>query len=68
MSAPAIYLSQPTYRIWWRVKATEGTPASSWYKMMTGDKALATAEQEIAHYSAKHPSREYCLIPSGDMP
>jgi hypothetical protein len=68
MSAQPAYVSAPTFRIWWRLKGGEGRNPSIWYKMMTGDKTKASANQEIAHYTAKYPEREYCRFPTDGDP
>jgi hypothetical protein len=68
MSAQLDYAQAPTYRIWWRLKGGEGRKPSIWYKMMTGDKSVASANQEVAHYTAKHPEREYLSIPNDGSP
>jgi hypothetical protein len=68
MSAQALHISQPSYRIWWRVKATADAQASPWYRMMLGNKDGKAADQEIDRYSAKHPEREYCKLASDWSP
>jgi hypothetical protein len=68
MNAQTICLAQPTYKIWWRVKATANTPASCWYKMMTGNKADHQANADIAKHNFSFPEREYCKVESGERP